>query len=89
MYYDPDNNNDDNRVQAGCNVPNSVCNAMPFSQIFNDPLSLSQPSCDEWPMAVSTLPVNVSSSSDTDRETLSGNEAATLQRPTTQLPPMY
>ena len=28
-------------------------------------------------------------SRDTDRETLSGNEAATLQRPTTQLSPMY
>ena len=60
MYYDPGNNNDDNRKQSGCDAPNSVCNAMPFSQIFNDPLSLSQPSCDEWPMAVSTPPVNVS-----------------------------
>ena len=57
MYYDPGDNNNNNREQSGCNVPNSVCNIMPFSQIFNDPQSLSQPSCDEWPMAVSTLPV--------------------------------
>ena len=51
MYYDPENNNDNNRVQSGCKVPNSVCNIMPFSQKFNDPQGLSQPSCDEWPMA--------------------------------------
>ena len=51
MYYDPEDNNQHNREQSGCNVPNSVCNIMPFSQKFNDPQSLSSPSCDEWPMA--------------------------------------
>ena len=61
MYYDPGDNNDDNRVQSGCNVPNSVCNIMPFSQKFNDPQGLSQPSCDEWPMAETKCVCNFTS----------------------------
>lgn len=51
MYYDSKDNNDANRKSSGCNAPNSVCNAMPFSQKLNDPQQLKQPSCDEWPMA--------------------------------------
>lgn len=62
-YYDPDDNNDENRKQSGCNGKarsatgasmsiKSVCNSGPFSQEFADPQHLgSQAQCDEWPMA--------------------------------------
>ena len=53
MFFDPENNNDVNRVQSGCEAPNSICKAMPFSQTLNDPQKLTGSSCDEWPMAVS------------------------------------
>ena len=51
MYFDSGSNNDANRKSSGCQAPNSVCNAMPFSQKLNDPQELKKPSCDEWPMA--------------------------------------
>ena len=51
MYYDPGNNNEDNRIASGCDAGGSVCNTMPFSQKLNDPQKLTKPSCDEWPMA--------------------------------------
>lgn len=51
MYQDSNDNNDKNRKNSGCNAAKSVCNAMPFSQKFNDPQGLTKPSCDEWPMA--------------------------------------
>ena len=54
MYYDNDSsdqNSNYKRAQSGCRAPNSVCNKKPFSQRLNDPQTLDNPSCDEWPMA--------------------------------------
>lgn len=56
MVYDASNSNDENRKQSGCRAgQRSVCNQMPFSQRFHDPLNHDAGdqsiNCDEWPMA--------------------------------------
>lgn len=51
MYYDDGGKNAQNRKNSGCDAGKSVCNFMPFSQKLNDPQTLANPSCDEWPMA--------------------------------------
>lgn len=54
--YDDGNTNDKNRKQSGCETADgSVCNKLPFSQKFHDPveneLGDTTVNCDEWPMA--------------------------------------
>lgn len=56
MVYDDSNSNDENRKQSGCKAGGkSICNQMPFSQRFHDPLNNKvgdlSINCDEWPMA--------------------------------------
>ena len=51
--YDASQSNTRNRHQSGCETKDSsVCNSLPFSQKFKDPLDDDdEANCDEWPMA--------------------------------------
>ena len=56
LSYDAGNTNNKNRIHSGCQTSDgSVCNKMPFSQRFHDPLNKNPGdttvNCDEWPMA--------------------------------------